>query len=212
MPIGKEKAEMRRTFGYTCKLFQKQYKSRGLRIDLQLIDHFTNQERWIDTTCIHPTCASRIKQELKHIKIKIHAKSKQRESKRIDPNYIPREGYAADNQKNFKHKVYMQLINIARKQHQDGRRAKEPVFYAAVATTLGEIGEEFVKLQEFVCSAYGRHMIRQGDRDDRSTILECTTNFRRKFRERIIMAMAKGHARIVNECGLPMQCCKKNSR
>ena len=51
MPIGKEKAEMRRTFGYTCKLFQKQYKSKGLRIDLQLIDHFTNQERWVDTTC-----------------------------------------------------------------------------------------------------------------------------------------------------------------
>ena len=42
---GTERAELRRSFKYTCKLFQKHYQSKGLRVDLQLIDPITDQER-----------------------------------------------------------------------------------------------------------------------------------------------------------------------
>ena len=34
---------------------------------------------------------------------------------------------------------------------------------------------------------------------------EGEANFRQKIRQRTIMAMAKGHARMLNECGQPMQ-------
>ena len=134
----------------------------------------------------------------------------QRFTKCIKPNDIPWEGNAARNQRNYKHTVYSPLLAIAKKQFQDGRRAQEPVFLAAVATTYGEVGHEFVKLQEFLCTAYGRHIAGQGCRDDGSTIQDCTTLFRQKFRQRVIMAVAKGQAHMLNQCGLPRQCCKSS--
>ena len=37
---------------------------KGLRIDVQLRDTFTGREWWLDATCVHPTCASRLASEL----------------------------------------------------------------------------------------------------------------------------------------------------
>ena len=102
-------------------------------------------------------------------------------------------------------------MEIGRKQFQDGRRAQEPVFLAAVATTYGELGTDTVRLQEFIVAAYGRHIARQGDPEDGSKLQDRTSDFRQKFRQRIIMAVAKGLAHMLNQCGLPRQSCKKNS-
>ena len=202
---------MRRSFKYTCKLFQKHYQSKGLRIDLQLIDPITDQERWVDTTCIHPTCKSRIVKELKHIQAKMQRVLEQRQTRRMDPIDIPWEGQAARDQGNFKRELYAPLVEIGRKQFQDGRRAQEPVFLAAVATTYGELGTDTVRLQEFIVAAYGRHIARQGDPEDGSKLQDCTSAFRQKFSQRMRMAVAKGLAHMLNQCGLPRQSRKKNS-
>ena len=48
----------------TCKIMHKHHKNKGLRIDLEIIDPYTNEVRWIYATCIHPVCKSHIKNEI----------------------------------------------------------------------------------------------------------------------------------------------------
>ena len=85
-PPGTEQNVLRKVFENTCKLLQKQYQSKGLRIDLQLIDPFSLQERWIDTTCIHATCKSRLKNELKDIQEKLQTENERKQGVRKYPN------------------------------------------------------------------------------------------------------------------------------
>ena len=68
MKQGKERAKQEFTLEKMCDLMHDQYNTKGLRIDLQIEDPVSNQEIWVDVTCIHPTCKSRIKTELKQIK------------------------------------------------------------------------------------------------------------------------------------------------
>ena len=210
-PPGTKKNVLRRVFENTCKLLQKQYQSKGLRIDLQLIDPFSLQERWIDTTCIHATCKSRLKNELKDIQEKLQAEKESKQGERNYPHIAQSGGNAVRQQTIFKHAVYSQLVAIGRKQFHQGRRTQEPIFLAAVATTNAEFGKELIMLQEFLTAAYGRALIRYGDRDDGSKLKTCTANYRNRFRTRIVMAIAKGHSRMLNECGLPRKSCNKYS-
>ena len=61
LPPGPEKMNRRLDISNTCKMMHKHHKTNGLRIDLEIIDPYTNEVRWIDATCIHPTCQTRIK-------------------------------------------------------------------------------------------------------------------------------------------------------
>ena len=144
-----------------------------------------------------------------YIQQKLQAENERKQGVRNYVYVAQSEGYAVRDQTKYKHGVYSPLVAIGRKQFHQGRRTQEPIFLGAVATTNGEHGNETIKLQEFIVAAYGRQLLGQGIRDDGSTIQECTTKIRQKFRPRIITAVAKGHARMLNECGLPRKSCKK---
>ena len=64
LPPGPERMNRRLDISNICKMMHKHHKTKGLRIDLEIIDPYTNEVRWIDATCIHPTCKSRIKSEI----------------------------------------------------------------------------------------------------------------------------------------------------
>ena len=90
---------------------------KGLRIDVQLRDTFTGREWWLDATCVHPTCASRLASEL------VSATA------RLTPNQTtPHHGAAVLDQIKHKHAVYAPLLAIAAKQLLDGNRQEAPLF------------------------------------------------------------------------------------
>jgi hypothetical protein len=189
-------------------MLHKQHKTKGLRIDVQITDMHTQKEFWVDTTCIHPTCQTRIRSEMKHTQAKIHV----RESLRLgEENVIPVNeiGCAVRDQTQDKYDTYAPLIDNAKKQANDGMRPSAPTFIAAVASTYGEFGIETTKLQEFLTSAYSRKLAREGDRDDGFSIQVLTADFRNRFKNSINVAVAKGLGRMINTCGWPVSVCRK---
>ena len=157
-----------------------------------------------------PTCKSRIKTELKQIKEEMQANEDERRGMNNFGREKKYEGYAARAQTQLKHRVYGPLITIARKQLYDGRRSREPKFFAAVATTLGEIGLETIKVQEFITWVYARNKSLEGERDDGKKLVTLTAEFRNDLRTKIVIGVAKGMARMLNTAGLPSGSCKNS--
>jgi len=192
-----------------CQMMHKQHKTKGLRIDVQITDTHNQHEIWVDTTCIHSTCQSRIRQERKHIQEKIQTREAVRCGKPIDIT-VNEVGFAVREQTKAKHATYTPLMDIAKKQTMNGARTKKPIFMAVVLSTFGEFGLETVKLQEFLTSAYARKLAREGSRQDGLSTQTLTAQFRNKFRNRMQIAVAKGIGRMINTCGLPATMCKKH--
>jgi hypothetical protein len=120
-----------------------------------------------------------------------------------------KEGHAVTTQTQHKHDVYAPLMTVALKQVSDGRRGRKPIFLAATASTLGEMGRESVQLQEFLTSTYGRKLAREGPREDGQDIKKLTAAFRTKFRTRVLVSVAKGLAMQIWSSGLPSSSCRK---
>ena len=110
----------------------------------------------------------------------------------------------------MKHNVYFPLITVARKQTYDGRRINEPKFLAGVVTTLGEIGLETIKIQEFLTWVYARNKSLEGERQDGKKLVTLTAEFRNDLRTKIVIGVAKGMGRMLNTAGLPSASCKNN--
>jgi hypothetical protein len=191
-----------------CNMLHEQHKTKGLRIDVQITETFTGEERWVDATCIHPTCQTRIEDEFRNTK-KIIAAYEEARTKNTNNTKFVKIGYAVKDQTGHKHTVYSPLITVANKQVVDGRRRRAPVFLAAATSTLGELGRETVLLQEFLTAAYGRKLAREGPRQDGVPHKRLTAMFRNKFRLKIIMAIAKGLAFQIWSAGLPRSSCRK---
>ena len=182
-----------------CNAARHRSENKALRVDVSLLDHDTGSEVYVDTTCIHPTCQSRLKKELSRIT--------ERLSDPLNPKL--RAGFAVEAQTEHKHKDYDPLVEVARKQLANGRRTSAPVFYATVVTTYGELGRETVMLQEWLTSAYGRRLDREGPRDDGTSRARLTAEFRNNFRVGMLTAVAKGLAAMLNSAGFPLAACKK---
>ena len=135
MEHGHEKNKLVRLINNECKILHKQHLTKGLRIDVQITDHQSGHEKWVDTTCIHPTCQSRIQAEWKDTQNPITSYELDRkEGKQNLTTKIV--GHAVKTQTRFKHQIYSPLVTIAHKQKIDRKRNQTPIFIAAVASTL----------------------------------------------------------------------------
>jgi len=191
-----------------CRMMHNQYETKGLRIDVRLLDPHTLQERWVDTTCIHSTCKTRLQAEMKHSRLKIKSRNEARQDGQTDL-LLHKPGAGVKNQTTAKHKTYAPLIAVARKQFEDKKRHVLPQFIAAVTSSMGEFGLELVKLQEWLCACYSRKLARLGPRDDGTKIATMSATFRNKFRYSIYAAVARGQARMLLSSGLPAGSTKK---
>ena len=191
-----------------CRMLQKQHLTKGLRIDVQATDPISSDEYWIDVTCIHPTCKSRIKKESAHIKNKIMEEEKRRKKGENNPTSNI-SGKAVLDQTNNKHNTYEPLISMARKQKNDGIRDKEPKFLAVVITTNGEFGPETIQTIELLTRAYSNKIAKEGPQDDGSTVQDLTAEFRNGLKDALQVAVARGLARMIYSAGWPTYSCKK---
>ena len=60
---GPERRAKRLAISNRCKLMHRQHKTTGLILDLEIVDTYNNEFRWIDVTSVHPTCKTRLNRE-----------------------------------------------------------------------------------------------------------------------------------------------------
>ena len=189
------------TIKNACHAMEQKSRTKGLRIDLSISDPETQKEMYVDTTCIHPTCQSRLPAEHKQL-------TNWLASNQQEPTPAPTSQAVLD-QTAHKHSVHAKLVTIAAKQAADGKRPHPPKFFAATVSTYGEFGPDLLALQERLTAAYGRRLLREGPRDGGTQRQALTATFRNKFRFRVLIAVARGVAKMCNEVGLDKKSCKK---
>jgi len=143
----------------------------------------------VDTTCIHPTCQSRIQAEWKDTQNRITSYELYR--KEGKQNLATKTvGHAVKSQTRFKHQTYSPLVTIAQKQKIDGKRTQSPIFIAAVANNLAELGHETVELQEWLTSVYARKLSDEGPCADGITINTLNGEYR-QYSETISLSLSQ---------------------
>ena len=154
---------------------QETHGQKGLRVDIQITDQATCQEWWVDATCIHPTCKSRINKEWSQTseRIKILEAIWNGETETV-MQY--EEGKALQEQTAWKDSNYSPFITLGEKQHMHGKRLTKPRFLTAAMYTSGEMGLEIIQIQELLTASYARMLGTRPKRDDDIGIKKLTAN------------------------------------
>ena len=119
------------------------------------------------------------------------------------------ESKAIQDQTARKHITYAPLITLGEKQNIDDKRLGKPRFLTAAMSTSGEMGLETIQIQELLTASYARMLGTQPKRDDDIGIKKLTANYRNRFRNRVAIAVARGHAQMCIIAGIPAISCKK---
>ena len=101
---------------------------------------------------------------------------------------------------------------IVEKQFHERRRPSKPVFVPAIVTSHGEIGPDFIRLMEWVTAAYKSTLKNAPPRADGRKPEYLTAVFRKHLREKLLVATAKGTARLLRDAGLSKMACRKHNR
>ena len=190
---GPERRAKRLAISNRCKLMHRQHKTTGLRLDLEIVDTYNNEFRWIDVTSVHPTCKTRIKREFIGIYKQIESAKVARQDQTEDP-LADKSGRTVTDQAALKFDHYAPLLAVAKKQCEAKRRASMPTFSPAIVTTYGEVSKQTIHLREWLAMRYGQRLQREGEFDDGVKISTKTAIFRNNFKTNIQVAVARGMA------------------
>jgi hypothetical protein len=100
-------------------------------------------------------------------------------------------------------------MTITEKQFYENRRLSKPVFVPAIVTTHGELAPELIRFMEQTTAAYKYRVKQAPPRADGRTAKELTAKFRRHLRERVLVAVVRGTARVLRNAGLGKLACRK---
>jgi hypothetical protein len=180
----------------------------GRRVDIHATkedqDGIT-QERLVDTSLTHPTNKTNITKSAKHAQLCLSQRLGRLDKKVV----VPPSGPALRDRTKSKIQTYSTLMAIAEKQYLEKRRLSKPVFVPAIATTHGELGPDLIKLMEWIVAAYKLKMEQAPPRADGRRPAQMTATFRRRLRERVLVAVMKGTARVLRTAGLSKLACRK---
>ena len=93
---------------------------------------------------------------------------------------------------------------IGLKQLETKKRSKRPILWPVVVTSYGELNREAIQLHAWVSMVCARKLTSEGSPEDGIAIKTRTAEYRNKFQIDLAMAMAKGQARMILTCGLPI--------
>ena len=178
----------------------KEDEKGGLRLDLQMNDRIANESLWIDCSCVHATCKSRIDKEFNRVNAWL---AQQRDSKQPsdiapkDRKIDPLATVAVEEQAKLKIQTYAPLLDIAHRQVRTGLRTKAPEFVPAICSTFGELGSGMIRVQEWLT----RILCRSAVEEDGMKVPELTARFRSNFRSSMLVAIAKGQAQMLLDAG-----------
>jgi hypothetical protein len=172
----------------------------GLRIDACLENPETGETQWVDGTCIHTSAASYRVKELAFIAKKKLSADLAELHKLPDvfqsepsPNLLQRESEKIEK--------YCRLVMVAKKQHQEGKRASIPSFVPFVFSDSGQLSPRATELQEWIVDQYKRACLKNGPRADGRTTTELVRIFRQRFRLKVQLAIAAGLGNMIQAAG-----------
>jgi hypothetical protein len=154
----------------------------------------------VDTTCIHPTCTSRLDKEVKRLEEQLETPPLTAKGKPA-----PRTGQAVLDQTAHKIAYYQPLVTVAGGQVNSGHRLEVPEFLAAVVSTHGELGKQTQTLIERLTHSYSLKLEREGDRRDGADPAVLRARFRNRLRATLRVGAAKGLGRMLLASGLPFR-------
>jgi hypothetical protein len=181
----------------------------GRRVDIHVVSDRPEgqQERVVDTSITHPTNKSNLSKSTKHAQLSLR-----KLLNRLGKNEKPSNTSPALTQRiNDKVKTYATLMLILEKQFRENRRLSLPEFVPAIATTHGELGPELHQFLEWIIMGYKAKMKQMPPRPDGQNVADLARTFRRRLRERVLVAIMKGTARVLRTAGLSKWACRKHA-
>ena len=158
----------------------------------------------MDTSVTHPSNQTNILKALEDAKLRL------RKQLGFDNEHqVPRTTPALDRRVQTKNDTYATLMAIMEKQFSERRRSGKPKFVPAVATTHGELAPDLIQFMEWITAAYKATLKNAPPRADGRTPAGLAATFRQHLRQKVLMAVAKGTARILRDAGLSKIACRK---
>ena len=105
MSHGPERRAKRLEITNTCRLMHRHHKAKGLMLDLELIDPYSNEARWVDVTSKHSTCKTRIHREMKGVTERIES-ARMARAEHTEDLLAGKRGCATEDQAALKFKTY----------------------------------------------------------------------------------------------------------
>jgi hypothetical protein len=179
----------------------------GRRVDLRITNEQQEhrQEDLVDTSITHPSNKTNITKSTTYAQLCLRKLLGRLDKK----EHVPPNSPALEKRAKEKIETYSTLMTITEKQYIEGRRLSKPVFVPAIATTHGELGLDLIRFMERITAAYKFKMKQAPPRADGRGAKELTTTFRRHLREKVLMAVIKGTARVLRSAGLGKLACRK---
>ena len=147
------------------------------RMDCVLTDG--NATLWVDVTVRHPTCESNLQREVNQPGATLRSAVKE------------------------KWDTYGGLVRTAREEADDKQRQHAPKFFPAAMDTFGRFGVEFKSLIETIVKRRKLEISREPPRMDGRSPKWVADRFRADFGTDLIIAMARGNARMILRSGRP---------
>ena len=176
--------------------------SGALRVDASVLNPLTEEDDWIDATRIHTTCASYIKAEFKAVAHRLATASFATTAQTVDP-LIWSSSPALLARADRKISKYSKLMMLAERMADDHRLASKPKFVPFVVSSLGELSRESYKYREKLVSQYRKRVVLNPTLVFPKTPSAAVANFRSRFTQGLMRALADGLALVMITAGRP---------
>ena len=102
------------------------------------------------------------------------------------------------------HKIdkYSRLTMIGVRQHQQGKRAKKPLFAPFAISNTGQLGAGARALIEWLIAQYAAMIKLQSNRPDGLSTTDLVRSYRHRLETNIQIALANGIGLVINQAGL----------
>jgi hypothetical protein len=174
-------------------------KWKGLRIDLRVL--FPDCEVWVDVGSVHPTSNSTSRAVTIWAE-KLAVAERAARGGRARNSMLKVPSPAVKVACVTKHNRYAPLVAIAANQHKKGVRPFAPRFVAAIISHTGEFAPELITMIELFTKQFAKHSrtlnLEDGVREARRT-----SDFRRRFKDALMVAVLGGFGRVLHSAGGP---------
>jgi hypothetical protein len=167
----------------------------GLRLDGTILHPASGEQVWFDVSVVHTTCKAHLKGEVNF----------SRERRVAGGEGAGQKSKALMEAYQCKLDRYSLLAAMVQRQILDGLRTAAPLILPVVVSTHGEFCPGTVQLQEWLVQQYRARLRLEGEREDGEKEDDLITSFRCELRAALLVATAKGTAKMLTVAGRPFR-------
>jgi hypothetical protein len=195
LPADQEEAKLAELDERLQELRDSMVDGHGLRLDGTILHPALGVQVWFDVSAMHTTCKTHLRGEVKFT----------RERRAAGKEDAVQQSSALMEAHQRKQARYALLAVMVERQALDGLRTAAPLILPVIISTHGELCPGTVQLQEWLTKRYRARLRLEGDRDDGEKEDDLVTAFRCWLRASLLVAVAKGTAKILAVAGRPFR-------